>query len=274
MILVIVSLGLTITFGIMGIVNFAHGEFLLVGAYIAWATNELTGHFFLAVLAGVAAAAAVGLAIERFTLRYTYDYDPGLQLLLTFGLAELIRGLVQFFWGRIGKSFSIPAWGGGQIDFVLFTLPTYRVFVVAVSIAAVFTLYLFLTRTDLGLIIRAGTENREMINALGINITKVFLLVFSLGAALAGLAGGLIGPIRSVYPTLGVDFIILAFVVVVIGGIGSFRGTVISGLLVGLLIVLTGVVYSPASRVIIFVFMAVILITRPRGLFGREGVFS
>jgi branched-chain amino acid transport system permease protein len=126
----------------------------------------------------------------------------------------------------------------------------------------------------MGLIIRAGTENREMVSALGIKISTVFLVVFAIGAGLAGIAGGLVGPIRGIYPTLGVDFIILAFVVVVVGGIGSFRGTIVAGTLIGLLIVLTGMVYSPASEIIVYVAMAVILLVQPRGLFGREGVFA
>jgi branched-chain amino acid transport system permease protein len=274
MILVLVSLGLSIIFGIMGIVNFAHGEFLLVGAYLTWALVNITGSFIIGVLAGTIGTVAVAMLIERATLRYTYDYDPSLQLLVTFGIAELLRGSVQLIWGRLSKSLSIPSWGRGQIDFGVLTLPRYRVYVFLISVLIILLVYLFLTKTDLGLIIRAGTENREMVDALGINISIVFLIVFALGAGLAGIAGGLVAPIRGVYPTLGVDFIILAFVVVVIGGIGSFAGTIISGLLIGLLIVLTGVVYSPASEIIVFVAMAGILLIRPRGLFGREGVLS
>jgi len=274
MILVLVSLGLSIIFGIMGIVNFAHGEFLLIGAYLAWTVTNAMGNFVIGVLVGVVGTILVGITIERYTLRYTYDYDAGLQLLLTFGIAELLRGGVQLVWGRLGKSFQIPAWGRGQIDFGLFSLPRYRTYVVLISLVIIFLVYLFLTRTDMGLIIRAGTENREMVSALGIKISTVFLVVFAIGAGLAGVAGGLIGPIRGVYPTLGVDFIILAFVVVVVGGIGSFRGTIIAGILIGLLIVMTGMVYSPASQIIVYVAMAVILLVRPRGLFGREGVLS
>lgn len=274
MILVLVSLGLSIVFGIMGIVNFAHGEFLLIGAYLTWALTSATGSFVVGILTGVIGTIAVGMAIERFTLRYTYDYDPGLQLLATFGIAELLRGSVQLTWGRLSKSLSVPVWGRGQFDFGILSLPQYRVYVFLISVVIIFGVYIFLNKTDTGLIIRGGTENREMVDALGINISSVFLIVFALGAGLAGIAGGLVGPIRGVYPTLGVDFIILAFVVVVIGGIGSFRGTIVSGLFIGLLTVLTGVIYSPASEVIIFVAMAVILLLRPRGLFGREGVLS
>jgi branched-chain amino acid transport system permease protein len=273
-ILVLVSLGLSIIFGIMGIVNFAHGEFLLIGAYVTWAATSLTGSFILGILAGTVGTIIIGMAIERITLRYTYDYDQGLQLLATFGIAELLRGSVQLVWGRLSKSLPVPTWGRGQIDFVLLDLPRYRVYVFVICIGVILAVYLFLNKTDTGLIIRAGTENREMVSALGINISTIFLIVFAFGAGLAGIAGGLVGPIRGVYPTLGVDFIILSFVVVVIGGIGSFRGTIVSGLLIGLLIVLTGVVYSAASEIIIFVAMALILIIRPRGLFGREGVLG
>jgi branched-subunit amino acid ABC-type transport system permease component len=134
MILVLVSLGLSIIFGIMGIVNFAHGEFLLVGAYLTWAVTRITQNFVVGILVGILGTMLVGVAVERYTLRYTYDYDPGLQLLLTFGIAELLRGAVQFAWGRLPKSFPTPGWGRGQIDFALFTLPRYRVYVVFISI--------------------------------------------------------------------------------------------------------------------------------------------
>lgn len=272
MILVLISLGLSLIFGIMGVINFAHGDLLLVGTYVTWATTRMTNSLILGIIVGTLITILVGMAMERFTLRYIYDYDPTLQLLLTFGVAEFLRGVVQLIWGRVGKSFPLPAWASGQIDFGLFTFPKYRLMVVFVVGLIVVALYLFLERTDLGLIIRAGTQNRQMVDALGIDVSRMFLIVFGIGAALAGIAGALIGPIRGVYPTLGIDLLILSFVVVVIGGVGSFRGSVVAGLLVGEVSVLTGVVYSPASRIVIFLAMAVILLIRPRGLFGKEGV--
>jgi len=274
MILVLISLGLSLIFGIMGVINFAHGDLLLVGTYVTWTATTATGSMLVGVVAGTVAAAVVGLGMERLALRYSYDYDETFQLLLTFGIAELLRGIVQFVWGRVGKSFPTPDLLAGTADFGLFTFPRYRLFVVGVASVIIVVTYLFLNRTDVGLIIRAGTQNRQMVDALGIDISRIFLYVFGIGAALAGVSGALVGPIFGVYPTLGIDLLIQAFVVVVIGGIGSFRGSIVAGLLVGEVSVLTGVVYSPASRIVIFLAMAVILLVRPRGLFGTKGAGS
>jgi len=274
MILVLISLGLSIIFGMMGIVNFAHGDLLLVGVYVAWTVTEMTGNIIAGFLVAPIAVAGLGLVVERFLLQRTYDHGPLLQLLLTFGLAEFLRGSVQLVWGSTGKEFQTPEWGTGMIDLVAFNYPAYRLFVITAAAAIVLATYLFITRTDIGLIIRAGTQDREMVGTLGLEVSRVFLIVFALGAALAGIAGALIGPIRGANPTLGVDLLIPSFVVVVIGGIGSFRGSIVAGVLVGELIVLTGLVFSSASQVVIFVLMAIILWVRPRGLFGREGVFG
>lgn len=272
LILVLISLGLSIIFGSLGIINFAHGDLLLVGAYIGWVVTNATGMFLAGVIAAGIIVGVLGAAIERTTLRRIYDYDPLLQLLLTFGLAELLRGAVILIWGRSGKEINTPAWGSGGVDLFFVTYPKYRLIVIFLSILLVISLYLVLNRTDIGLIIRAGTHNRQMVQALGIDITNIFLFVFGLGAAIAGIAGALISPIRGVYPSLGIELLIPSFVVVVVGGVGSFKGSVVGGLLVGMAIVLTGVVYSSASQIIIYILMATILIARPRGLFGERGV--
>lgn len=272
MILVLISVGLSLIFGIMGVINFAHGDILLVGTYVTWAITQATGSILLGFVGGTLSAALVGVAMERFTLQYIYDYDPTLQLLLTFGVAELLRGIVTLIWGRVGKSFPAPEWLAGTYDLVLFTFPEYRIFVIGVSALLLIAVYLFLTRTDMGLIIRAGAQDRQMVNSLGIDVSKVFMLVFGIGAALAGFAGGLIGPVFGVNPNLGINLLIQAFVVVVVGGVGSFRGSIIAGLLIGELSVLTGLIYSPASEVVIYLAMAVILLVRPGGLTGQTGV--
>lgn len=274
MILVLIALGLSIIFGIMGIVNFAHGEFLLVGTYVSLSVMTMTGSFVAGLIAAPIVVALLGGVVERLTLRPIYDRDVLLQLLLTFGLAEIIREVVMIIWGRTGTAYPTPGWGNGTIDFGLFAYPRYRLIVILIASVIVVGVYLFLTRTDIGLIIRGATADREMVNALGIDVTKMFLLVFAIGSAIAGVAGALIGPLRSAYPTLGIDLIIPAFVVVVVGGLGSLRGSVLSGLLIGELMVLTGVVNSKMSNVIIFVFMALVLLVRPRGLFGREEVID
>jgi branched-chain amino acid transport system permease protein len=273
MILVLVSLGLTIVFGLLGVINFAHGDTLLVGTYVAWTVMDTTGSFLLGVGSAVLVTLVLGIIIERGLLRFTYGrYDALLQLLLTFGIAEFLRGAVIFVWGQTGKNFANPAWGQESIDLVLFTYPVYRIFVIIAAAALIGLVYLFLERTDLGLLIRAGTQDREMVNALGVDVSKLYMFVFGIGAALAGTAGALIGPIRGATPTIGISILIPAFVVVVVGGLGSFRGTIIAGILIGELQVMTGVFYPAASQVIVFVFMAIILLVRPRGLFGEEGV--
>lgn len=268
MTLALISIGLTIIFGMLKIINFAHGDLMLVGAYLAWMVSTEAGSLLAGILIAAIGVGILGLIIERFTLRYVYGYDPLLQLLLTFGLAILIRGIVQLTWGKRGKNFSIPQWGEGMVDFVLFQYPVYRLFVIISTVVIVFLIYFIITRTDLGLVIRAGTEDREMVSALGFDINKTFTIVFGFGAAIAGIAGALIGPARGVYPTLGVELLIPSFVVVVIGGLGNILGSVIAGILVGELMVLTGTVYSPASDIIIFVVMAIVIVVRPGGLFG------
>lgn len=273
MILVMIALGLSIIFGMMGIINFAHGDMLLVGTYVAWTVIDVTGNYWAGLLAAPLVVGVLGMAFERIALRRIYDENVLFQVLLTFGLAEFLRASIEAIWGPTGKNFEIPAWGAGTVDLVLFSYPAYRLFVIVFAAALIFVIHLFLTRTDFGLIVRAGTQDREMVDALGVDISRVYLLVFGLGIAIAGIGGALIGPVRGAYPTLGIELLVPAYVVIVIGGIGSFRGTVVSGLLIGELIVLTGIVYSPAANVIIYVFMGLVLLLRPRGLFGQEGVF-
>ncbi len=273
MILVLISLGLTIIFGLLGVINFAHGDLLLVGTYVSWTVMDASGSFLLGIGAALVATLALGMILERTLLRYTYGrHGALLQLLLTFGIAELVRGSVILIWGRTGKNFATPSWGSSSIDLILFTYPIYRVFVIVAAAVLIVAVYLFLNRTDLGLLIRAGTQDREMVDMLGIDVSRLYMLVFGIGVALAGTAGALIGPVRGAFPTLGIELLIPAFVVVVIGGLGSFRGSVVAGILIGELQVMTGVFYSEASQAIVFVFMALVLLVRPRGLFGQEGV--
>lgn len=275
MVLVLISLGLTIIFGLLGVINFAHGDLMIVGTYVAWTTMDATGSFFLGIATAIGVTLVIGMLLERSLLRFTYGrYDALLQLLLTFGIAELMRGIVILVWGRTGKNFATPDWGTATVDLVLFTYPLYRVFVIVAAAVLVGAVYLFLNRTDLGLLIRAGTQDREMVDALGIDVSRLYMIVFGMGVALAGTAGALIGPIRGAYPTLGIELLIPAFVVVVVGGLGSIRGSIVAGILIGELQVMTGVFYSPAAQAIAFVFMALVLLVRPRGLFGQEGVIE
>jgi branched-chain amino acid transport system permease protein len=273
MIFILIALGLSIIFGMLGVINFAHGDMLLVGTYVAWVTVTRGGPFWLALVIAPAVVGVLGFIFERLALRRIYDENVLVQVLLTFGFAEFLRAGVEFIWGGGSQNFQTPAWGSGSVDLVLFTYPSYRIFLIVFAGLLVATVYILLTRTDLGLVIRAGTQDREMVDFLGIDTTRIYLYVFVLGAVLAGIAGVLIAPVRGVNPRLGVDLLIPAFVVIVIGGIGSFRGTIVAGLLIGQLTAITSIVYSPGSDIIIFVAMAIILLLRPRGLFGQEGVF-
>lgn len=270
LILVLLSMGLTIIFGMMHIVNFAHGELLLVGAYVSWSVMTATGSFVAAILAAIVVVALLGAVMERFLLKRIYDKPVIAQLLLTFGIAELLRGTVQFVWGVRGRYLPKPSWLSGTVDLLVLDYSVYRLFVIVIAGICVVGTYLFMSRTNYGLVIQAGTEDREMVDALGIDIERTYLIVFVFGAALAGLAGVLIAPIRSVYLHLGLDLLILSFVVVVVGGMGNFLGSIVSGLLIGLVIVSSGIVFPQVSSVIVYVLMAAILLVRPGGLFGTE----
>jgi len=195
-----------------------------------------------------------------------------LQLLLTFGLAEILRESVIIIWGSRTKSFPSPDWASGLVNLGFVEYPIYRMFVIVFTGVVVACVYLFLYRTDIGMLIRAGTYDRQMVDLLGIDISRMFLIVFVVGSAVAGIAGAIIAPIRGVYPQLGVELLIPSFVVVIVGGIGSLRGTVISGLLVGQLIVLTGAFEPRLQNIIVFLFMAAVLIVKPGGLFGGQEV--
>jgi branched-subunit amino acid ABC-type transport system permease component len=272
MTLVLVALGLSIIFGMMGIINFAHGGLLLVGTYTGWAVFDQTNSLLLAILVAPIVVGILGAFIERFTLRYTYDQSPLLQLLLTFGLAEIIREVTIIIWGSRTKSFPAPEWASGLVNLGFVEYPIYRIFVIVFTSLVVVAVYLFLHRTDIGMVIRAGTYDRQMVDLLGIDISKMFLIVFTFGAAIAGIAGIIIAPVRGVYTQLGAELLIPSFVVVIVGGIGSLRGTVISGLLIGQLMVMTGVFEPRLQNIIIFLFMAVVLVISPGGLFGGEEV--
>lgn len=266
---VLLAVGLTLIFGMMNIVNFAHGALLLLGAYAAWTVTAATGSIVAGIVAAPVAVAVVGVGVERFGITRIYDEELLIQLLLTFGIAEIMTGVVEAVWGRTNRQMT-TAELGGSVDLVAFTYPVFRMIVVAVAAGAVVALYLFLTRTDYGLVVRGAIQDREMTAALGVDVGRAFVVVFAIGAGLAGLAGALVSPIRGVYPALGAELLVPAFVVVVVGGMGSLKGSVVSGLVLGQVVVFTSLVYPAASQVVIYVAMALVLLVRPRGLFGEE----
>ena len=271
MIYVMLALGLSLIFGLLGIVNFAHGSLFLLGAYLGFYVLKLTGNFWLALAVGPILVGLIGLAVERVLIRPLADRGPDAALLVTFGFSLVVVDVVRMIWGKRGVPFDAPDGLNRAVDFGWTLIPTYRLFVVGATIAVLIALWAFLLRTDLGLVIRAGTRDPLMTRALGIRLGRIRFFVFGLGAALAGLAGVMTAPMRHVFPDMGVSMLIEAFVVVVIGGMGSIPGAVVAGLLLGLAVSYTSYIAPTMGGIVIFIAMAVVLLVRPRGLFGESG---
>ena len=267
--LFLMAAGLTLVFGIMHLINLAHGSLYMIGAYVAATVQQATGSFTLGLLAALPAAALVGMAMEAIALRRLYERDHLDQVLATFGLILFFNELVKILWGPQAYFMAVPETLSGSVEILPGApYPAYRLAIVATGIAAALFLYLLITRTRIGMLIRAGATNREMVNALGVNVDRLYMLVFGLGAALAGLAGVMAGPLLALEVGMGENILILAFVVIVIGGIGSVRGAFVAALLVGLADTFGRVLLPGAlSEMTIYILMAAILIWRPQGLF-------
>ncbi len=285
--LFLMAAGLTLVFGVMGLINLAHGSLYMVGAFAAAATAAATGNFLLALLAALAGAALAGAVVEMAVLRRLYRRDHLDQVLATYALILIFSEGVRWVFGSFPLYLDVPAALAGAVHLGPLSYPLYRLAIIVVGVAVAVGLYLLINRTRLGVQIRAGEADREMIAALGIDIARLYTVVFALGAALAGLAGALIGPIQSVQVGMGEPVLIMAFVVVVIGGIGSIRGALVGAILVGvtdtlgrflLPIVLGGFmdqasamsVGSALASMSIYILMAVILVWRPTGLMGAH----
>lgn len=274
-ILVLVALGLSIVFGLMGIINFAHGVLYMLGAYAGWVAVQATGSFWLALLAAPVAVGGVGVVIERLVLKRIYASKNAAfaGVLVTYGLAIMIPDIIRMIFGRPGKPFAVPTGLEGS----LFTLGAtevggYRVFIVAITAVLLAGLWLVLNKTTLGLVIRAGTSDSMMVQLLGVNVGRVWTSTYGMGAALAGLGGVITAPLVAVAPEMGGLILIECFIVTVVGGMGTFLGVVAGGLLIGQVLALTGLVWDVLADVIIYLLMALVLLVRPRGLFGAEGV--
>ncbi|WP_430436534.1 branched-chain amino acid ABC transporter permease [Oceanibaculum nanhaiense] len=267
--LFLMAAGLTLVFGIMHLINLAHGSLYMIGAYVAATVQQATGSFTLGLLAALPAAALTGMAMEAIALRRLYDRDHLDQVLATFGLILFFNELVKIIWGPQAYFMAVPEALSGSVEILPGApYPAYRLAIVATGIAAALFLYLLITRTRIGMLIRAGATNREMVNALGVNVDQLYMLVFGLGAALAGLAGVMAGPLLALEVGMGENILILAFVVIVIGGIGSVRGAFVAALLVGLADTFGRVLLPGAlSEMTIYILMAAILVWRPQGLF-------
>jgi branched-chain amino acid transport system permease protein len=272
MIYVLLAIGLSLIFGLMTVVNFAHGALYMLGAYFGVFLLGYTKSFWVALIVAPLMVGALGLLIERFLIRRLYGRSPDDPLLLTFGLSLILIEGVKVFWGKIGLTLDPPRALAGAVNLGFMTFPAYRLFLVAVIAAVLIALYFFLGRTNIGLIIRAGSRDPLMVRALGINLGRVWLVVFGIGTGLAGLAGMLAGPMRGAYAEMGVTMVIESFVVIVVGGMGSLLGAVVAGLLIGQVVGLTTLFVPKLAEIMVFVVMAVVLLVRPSGLFGEAGL--
>lgn len=272
MIYVLVTLGLTIVFGMLNVINFAHGSVYALGAYFAFSIATLIGtwtdSFWIAVLVAPLAVAVVGAVIEITLLRRMYDVVHEYQILLTFGLALVIQELIILIWGPIGKSIAMPSQLADVLTFGVFSFPVYRIFLVVFITLVCFGTWLFIEKTSYGAVVRAGVDNRDMVNCLGINICRVFTIVFAFGVGLAGLAGALSVPMRGAQPLMGESVMLISFVVVVIGGMGSFGGALLGGLIVGIVESMMALFWPQGTMISIFAAMALVILIRPRGLLG------
>ncbi|MFG2003087.1 branched-chain amino acid ABC transporter permease [Spirillospora sp. NPDC048911] len=271
----LLALGLAVIFGMLGVVNFAHGAFYMLGAFGAFVLLDSFGvNFWVALVAVPVALGVVGVVLERLVIRRLAPLDPLYNFLFTFGLTLILQDLIKSRYGVQSQPYPRPSALSGSLDLGLFTYPTYQVFVLAVSLAVCALVWLALTRTRVGMIVRAATEKPELTRGLGIDVGRWVTPVFGFGIALAGLAGVLAAPMRAVNPLMGADLIITVFAVVVIGGLGSIFGSVTAGFVIGLVSAL-GNLYVPAlSQTLVFILMAAVLLWRPAGLFGREEAMS
>ena len=265
------SLGLAVIFGLLGIVNFAHGALYMLGAFVAWIMLDKFGiSYWYALVLAPLTVGALGMVIERIFLKHLYKIDPIYGLLLTFGLSLIAEGIFREMYGVSGQPYNAPELLSGATNLGFMILPNYRAWVVLVSLVVCLGTWFIIERTRLGAYLRAGTENAALVQAFGINVPLMVMLTYGAGAALAGLAGVLAAPIIQVNPLMGSNLIIVVFAVVVIGGMGSILGSVITGLGLGLVEGLTRVFYPEASSIVVFVIMIIVLMVKPAGLFGKE----
>ncbi|MEO6032167.1 MAG: branched-chain amino acid ABC transporter permease [Burkholderiaceae bacterium] len=265
------SLGLAVIFGLLGIINFAHGALYMIGAYVAWIGLTKFGlNYWFALVVSPLVVGALGVVIERTLLRHLYRIDPIYGLLLTFGLALIAEGVFRYYYGVSGESYPVPELLRGATDLGFMVLPNYRAWVVFASLVVCLGTWLLIERTRLGAYLRAGTENPTLVQAFGINVPVMVMLTYGGGTALAALAGVLAAPVIQVTPLMGSNLIIVVFAVVVIGGMGSILGSIVTGLGLGVIEGFTKVFYPEASNIVVFVIMAIVLVIRPAGLFGKE----
>jgi branched-chain amino acid transport system permease protein len=269
--LALISSGLTIIYGTLGVLNLAHGALFMLGGYAGWVAYTYTGSFVAAVVVGSLFVMLVGVLIERVIIRQFYSRPPEDQLLVTFGLGIVIVEAVRFWFGSLSKTMPPPAGLVGITPIGFMMYPTYRLALLGIVAVALIALYIVLYRTRIGMIVRAGIEDSGMVDALGIDVYKIFMLVFGIGSMAAGFAGIVNAPVVSIAPDVGESILVQTFVVVVIGGVGSFPGAVLGGLIAGEIISITSMFNPGYSYVMLFVAMTLVLVLRPYGLLGAAG---
>ncbi len=270
-ILALVALGLTIIFGLLGFVNFAHGALFMVGAYAGWLVYTQTNSFVLGIVSAIVFSFLLGIVIERVLIRFYYDRPHEDQILVTFGLGiVLVESVRAIFTGKT-QLVQTPAWGQGAVQIADLVYPQYRLQAIGIVALTLLVIWLILFKTRLGLIVRAGIDDALIVNMLGINVNRTFMFVFALGAAVAGLSGIIDAPIVAVSPDMGSSVLVQSFVVVVIGGVGSFAGAIVGGIIAGEIVSLTTVFAPDWAQVMLYIAMALVLILRPQGLLGVEG---
>jgi branched-chain amino acid transport system permease protein len=269
--LALISSGLTIIYGTLGVLNLAHGAMFMLGGYAGYVAYEATGSFIVAVVAGTLFMLVVGIVVERLIIRHFYDRPHEDQLLVTFGLGICLVEIVRFFFSSLSKSVPPPPLLSGITSLGVMFYPTYRLAVVGIVAVALIVLFVVLYKTRLGLIVRAGIEDSTMVDSLGIDVGRVFMVVFGIGAMAAGFAGIVNAPVVSLTPDVGEAILVQTFVVVVIGGVGSFAGAVLGGIIAGEIISLTSMVNPGYAYVMLFAAMTLVLLLRPHGLLGTRG---
>jgi branched-chain amino acid transport system permease protein len=269
--LALISSGLTIIYGTLGVLNLAHGAMFMLGGYAGYVTLQATGSFVIAIVAASAFLVVVGGILELVVIRHFYGRPPEDQLLVTFGISIVVVELVRFVFGSLSKTVVAPSWASGVTPMGFLIYPTYRIVVAGIAVASLGGLYVVLYRTRLGMIVRAGIEDSTMVGMLGINVYRVFMVVFGVGAMAAGFAGIVNAPVVSLTPDMGESILVQTFVVVVIGGVGSFPGAILGGLIAGEILSLTSMVNPAYSSVMLFAVMTLVLLVRPQGLLGSLG---
>jgi branched-chain amino acid transport system permease protein len=269
--LALISSGLTIILGALGVLNFSHGAMFMLGAYAAFVVLSHGGSFGMALAGGAALLLVIGVILEQGLIRTYYSRPPEDQILVTFGLGIMMVEATRYAFGGQSQRVPLPSWGRGIENLGFFFYPLYRIEAIGIVAALLLGFYLLLYRTRIGLVVRAGIEDPLMVGLLGLSVRSVFLFVFALGAIAAGVAGVIYSPLAAVIPDMGQPFLVQSFVVVVIGGLGSFPGAVVGGIVVGELLSLT-TLFNPAyAQAAIYAVMALVLLVRPRGLFGVQG---